>query len=72
MDPLTLNVKVSLNTGLSVFLWTFVSNFFFLSGSRYTFTYGSDVPPISNAGNSSACITVTARLFELKSYSSCN
>ena len=32
----TLKLNVSLKTGLSVFLWTFVSNFFFLSGSKYT------------------------------------
>lgn len=35
---LTLKEKVSLKTGLSVFLWTFVSNFFFLSGRTKTFT----------------------------------
>lgn len=69
---LTLKTKVSLNTGFKVFLWTLVSNFFFLSGRRYTLTYGSDVPPISKAGRSSACITVTEKLFWLKSYSSWN
>lgn len=35
---LTLKVKVSLKTGLRVFLWTLVSNFFFLSGSTKTLT----------------------------------
>lgn len=30
----TLNVKLSLKFGSSVFLWTLVSYFFFLSGSR--------------------------------------
>ena len=30
----TLKVNCSLKTGLRVFLWTLVSNFFFLSGSR--------------------------------------
>lgn len=67
----TLNTNVSLNSGFSVFRCTFVSNFFFLSGSRYTLTYGSDVPPMSSAGNSSALITVTCKLLLLKSYSNC-
>lgn len=67
---LTLNTNVSLNSGFNVFRCTLVSNFFFLSGSKYTLTYGSDVPPISSAGSSSAWITVTERALELKSYSS--
>ncbi len=55
----TLNTKVSLKTGFSVFLCTLVSNFFFLSGSRNTFTYGSDVPDMSMPGRSAAWITPT-------------
>ena len=35
---ITLNTNVSLNTGLSVFRCTFVSNFFFLSGNKKTLT----------------------------------
>ena len=34
----TLNLKVSLKTGDRFLRWTLVSNFFFLSGSRYSFT----------------------------------
>ena len=56
---LTLNVKVSLKTGLSVLRWTLVSNFFFLSGSRYVLTYGSDVPDMSIPGRSAAWMTPT-------------
>ena len=35
---LTLKTKVSLKTGFSVFRWTFVSYFFFLSGRMKTLT----------------------------------
>lgn len=56
----TLKINVSLNTGFNVFRCTFVSNFFFFSGKRKTFTYGSDVPLMSKPGNSSAWMTVTA------------
>ena len=56
----TLKMKISLKTGLSVFLWTFVSTFFFFSGNRYSFTYGSDVPDMSIPGKFSAWITVIA------------
>lgn len=55
----TLKVKVSLKAGFSVFRWTLVSYFFFLSGSRKTLTYGSEVPPMSRAGSSAACRTPT-------------
>lgn len=55
----TLKVKVSLKAGFSVFRWTLVSYFFFLSGSRKTLTYGSEVPPMSKAGSSAACRTPT-------------
>lgn len=47
LERLTLNTNVSLKTGFSVFLCTLVSNFFFLSGSSRTLTYGSEVPPES-------------------------
>lgn len=55
-----MKVNCSLKTGLRVFRWTFVSNFFFLSGSRNTFTYGSDVPPMSKAGSSAAWMIPTS------------
>lgn len=51
---LTLKVKVSLKAGFNVFFCTLVSYFFFLSGSRNTLTYGSEVPPMSKAGSSAA------------------
>ena len=41
-ELLTLNVNVSLKTGFKVFLWTFVSNFFFLSGIKNNLQYGSE------------------------------
>lgn len=56
---ITLKVKVSLKAGFSVFRWTLVSYFFFLSGRRKTLTYGSEVPPMSRAGSSAACRTPT-------------
>src|SRR6218665_2310220 len=55
----TLKTNVSLKTGLSVFLWTLVSNFFFLSGRMKTLTYGSEVPDMSIPGRSAAWITPT-------------
>lgn len=64
--PLTLKEKVSLKTGLSVFLWTFVSNFFFLSGRTKTFTYGSEVPPLSMERRSAACRIPTVSWGERK------
>ena len=35
-----------------------------------TLTYGSETPPMSMGGSSMAWMTVTARVWELKSYSS--
>ena len=55
----TLKRKVSLKTGFRVLRWTFVSCFFFLSGIKYTFTYGSDVPDMSMPGRSAPWITPT-------------
>lgn len=59
MVSYTLKTNVSLKTGLSVFLWTLVSNFFFLSGRMKTLTYGSEVPDMSIPGRSAAWITPT-------------
>lgn len=58
----------------SVYLCTFVSYFFcpFVSGRRYTLTYGSETPPMSIAGRSVAWIIFTIRVWVLKSYRNSN
>ena len=57
-----------------LYLCTFVSYFFcpFVSGRRYTLTYGSETPPISIAGSSVAWIIFTIRVWVLKSYRNSN
>lgn len=64
---ITLKVKVSLKAGFRVLRCTLVSYFFFLSGSRKTLTYGSEVPPMSRAGSSAACRTPTVSCGERES-----
>lgn len=55
----TLKVNCSLKTGLRVFRWTFVSNFFFLSGSRKPSHRDQECPPCPKAGSSAAWMIPT-------------
>lgn len=64
----TVNKKTSSNTGFRVFLCTLVWCFVFLSGSRYIFTYGSEVPEKSFAGRLMALCIFTISCSKSQSY----
>lgn len=64
----TVNKKTSSNTGFRVFLCTLVWCFVFLSGSRYIFTYGSEVPEKSFAGRLTALWIFTISCSKSQSY----
>lgn len=65
-----LKIKVSLKTGFKFLRWTLVWYFRFLSGSRYTLTYGSLLPVTSLTGRSRDSKTLTTKPSTSRSYRS--